>query len=122
MFVQHSITPSYGDAEGTPVTILEAQAAGLPVVSTLHAGIREAVVHGQTGYLVEERDVEGMAEYMAQLLSDRSACIAMGERARQHIKQNYSMKRHIGILQELIDAARERREPRAEALIRESRA
>ncbi len=120
MFVQHSVTPSYGDAEGTPVTILEAQAAGLPVVSTRHAGITEALVHGETGYLVDERDVQGMAQYMSQLLSNRDQCIAMGAKAKQHIKKNYSMKRHIGILQELIDAAREHREPRAEALVRES--
>jgi glycosyltransferase involved in cell wall biosynthesis len=119
MFVQHSVTPSYGDAEGTPVTILEAQAAGLPVVSTKHAGIPQAVVHGKTGYLVDERDVEGMAGYMSALLADRSACVAMGSQARQHIKQNYSMTRHISILQELIDAARDRREPRSEALVRE---
>ncbi|MEO8576928.1 MAG: glycosyltransferase family 4 protein [Gemmatimonadales bacterium] len=119
MFVQHSVTPSYGDAEGTPVTILEASAAGLPVVSTNHAGIREAVVQGVTGYLVEERDVEGMARHISGLLDNPAACREMGARARQHIKENYSMKRHIGILQELIDAARERREPRAAALVRQ---
>ena len=120
MFVQHSVTPSYGDAEGTPVTILEAEAAGLPVVSTRHAGISEAVVHGRTGYLVEERDINGMARYMSGLLSNRDDCVAMGARARQHIKKNYSMKRHIGILQELIDAAREKRQPHTDALVRES--
>lgn len=54
-FVQHSVTPSYGDAEGTPVAILEAGAAGLPVVSTRHAGIQDVVVHQKTGLLVEER-------------------------------------------------------------------
>jgi glycosyltransferase involved in cell wall biosynthesis len=119
MFVQHSVTPSYGDAEGTPVTILEAQAAGLPVVSTRHAGIPQAVLHGKTGYLVDERDVEGMARHMSALLASRSECMAMGAEARQHIRQNYSMTRHISILQELIDAARERREPRPAALVRE---
>ena len=45
-FVQHSVVPSYGDAEGTPVAILEAQAAGLPAVATRHAGIVDAVVDG----------------------------------------------------------------------------
>jgi len=111
IFVQHSVTPSYGDAEGTPVTILEAGAAGLPVVSTRHAGIADVVVHGGTGFLVEERDVEGMAAYISQLLGNRDERRAMGARARSHIKQNYSMKQHIGVLQELIDAAREHREP-----------
>lgn len=111
MFVQHSVTPSYGDAEGTPVTILEAQAAGLPVVSTRHAGITEAVVDGETGYLVDERDVEGMADRMISLLDDPSRMQVMGAAARQHIRNNYSMTKHIGVLQEVIDAARERRQP-----------
>ena len=44
MFIQHSVQPSYGDAEGTPNTILEASAAALPVVSTKHAGIPQAVI------------------------------------------------------------------------------
>jgi glycosyltransferase involved in cell wall biosynthesis len=49
-FVQHSIRASNGDAEGTPVAILEAAATGLPVISTRHMGIPEAVVEGQTGW------------------------------------------------------------------------
>lgn len=105
-FVQHSVIPSYGDAEGTPVVILEAQAAGLPVVSTRHAGIAEAVVHGGTGFLVEERDVDGMAGHMLQLVRDPVLCRSMGESARQHIRANFSMQRHIACLQAVVDAAR----------------
>ena len=44
IFVQHSITTSTGDAEGTPVAILEASAAGLPIVSTRHGGIVDTVM------------------------------------------------------------------------------
>src|SRR3546814_21143924 len=58
-FVQHSVTAAAGDSEGTPNSILEASAAGLPVVSTRHAGIKEAVRHEETGFLVEEHDVDG---------------------------------------------------------------
>ena len=47
-FVQHSVTAADGDSEGTPVSILEAGAAGLPVVSTRHAGIPEGVVKGSS--------------------------------------------------------------------------
>ena len=105
-FVQHSVIPSYGDAEGTPVVILEAQAAGLPVVATRHAGIADAVVHGKTGYLIEERDVNGMAERMLELVGNPALCRALGESARQHIRDNYSMARHIGCLQTAVDEAR----------------
>src|SRR5258707_11809281 len=46
----------------SPVGIVEAGATGLPVISTRHAGIPDVVVDGETGLLVEERDVEGMAQ------------------------------------------------------------
>lgn len=105
-FVQHSVTPSYGDAEGTPVVVLEAQAAGLPVVATRHAGLAEAVVDGVTGYLVAERDVDGMAERMLRLVRDLGMCRRMGAAARDHIRERYGMERHIRCLQRLIDEAR----------------
>jgi glycosyltransferase involved in cell wall biosynthesis len=105
-FVQHSVTPSYGDAEGTPVAILEAQAAGLPVIATRHAGIAEAVVHGETGFLIDERDVRTMAAHMLELISDSARCRLLGANARQHIRAHYSMARHIRCLQDAVDAAR----------------
>jgi glycosyltransferase involved in cell wall biosynthesis len=103
-FVQHSVTPSFGDAEGTPNSVLEAQAAGLPVISTRHAGICEAVIHETTGFLVDERDINGMANYMVRLLLDPSLARTMGAAARKHVKENYSMTRHIELLQTCIDA------------------
>jgi glycosyltransferase involved in cell wall biosynthesis len=105
-FVQHSVTPTYGDAEGTPVSILEAGAAGLPVVSTRHAGITDAVAHGKTGFLVDERDVVGMKNHLRALIQDKPLCRRMGEAAREHIRVNYNIKRHIARLQEAIDGAR----------------
>jgi glycosyltransferase involved in cell wall biosynthesis len=105
-FVQHSVVTSYGDAEGTPNSVLEAQAAGLPVLSTRHAGINEAVVHGETGFLVAERDIDAMASHMQQLLRDESLCRRMGTAARQHISANYNIQRHIGTLSDVLAQAR----------------
>ena len=63
VFVQHSMTdPATGDEEGLPAAIQEAMACGLAVVSTRHAGIPEAVIEDETGFLVDEGDVEGMAD------------------------------------------------------------
>jgi colanic acid/amylovoran biosynthesis glycosyltransferase len=107
-FVQHSVTTSYGDAEGAPVAILEAGAAGLPVVSTRHSGIVDEVVHGKTGYLVEERDVEGMKNYLCLLLKDKTLCRTLGKNAREHIQTRFNLKRHIACLQEVVDDARNR--------------
>jgi glycosyltransferase involved in cell wall biosynthesis len=105
-FAQHSVCPSYGDAEGTPVVILEAQAGGLPVVSTRHAGITEAVIHGETGFLVEELDVDGMAAHLLTLVQNPELSRNMGEKARNHIRDHYSMERHIGVLQQVVDDSR----------------
>lgn len=107
-FVQHSVTTSEGDVEGTPVAILEAQAAGLPVVSTRHAGITDEVVHGQTGYLVEERDVVGMKNHLGQLVKDPQLCRTLGQKARDHIRTHFNLQRHIACLQEVVDKARAR--------------
>lgn len=65
-----SITSQQGDSEGLPNVVVEAQAMGLPVISTLHAGIPEAVIHGETGFLTTERDAQGLAEYSLRLLKD----------------------------------------------------
>lgn len=71
IFIQHSRTdPETGDEEGLPVAILEAMGNGLPVVSTKHAGIPEAVLHGETGYLSSEDDTERMSQYIVKLSKD----------------------------------------------------
>jgi len=98
VFVQHSVTASDGDAEGTPVAVLEASAAGLAVVSTKHAGIVDAVVHGKTGYLVEEHDVDGMAEYMKTFCRERALAATMGAAGREFVKEHFSMKRHLATI------------------------
>ena len=70
VLVQHSLRDlESGDEEGLPAAIQEAMAAGMAVVSTRHTGIPDAVVEGKTGYLVDERDVAGMAEAMVDVPS-----------------------------------------------------
>jgi len=97
-FLQHSIQASNGDSEGTPVAILEAAAAGLPVISTRHAGIPEAVVHPTTGFIVEPGDTRSMAEYIALLAGNRELAKRMGQAGRRHIASEYSLDRHIANL------------------------
>jgi glycosyltransferase involved in cell wall biosynthesis len=78
LFIQHSITPNNGDEEGMPVAILEAMAAALPVVSTRHAGIPEAVQEAITGSLVEAGDSKAMAERIVMLARNREQRTSMG--------------------------------------------
>ena len=101
-FVQHSIRSLDGDSEGFPNSILEAAASGLPVVSTLHAGIKESVIHGETGFLVEEGDIDGMADYMKKIAVDPELAGAMGRKGREHILKNYNLEKKIENLRTLI--------------------
>jgi glycosyltransferase involved in cell wall biosynthesis len=98
LFAQHSIEAPSGDSEGTPVAILEAGASGLPVVSTYHGGIPDVVIDNETGLLVQERDVEGMASQMLRLLLDPAFAEALGQAARRRIKQHFSAERSINRL------------------------
>jgi colanic acid/amylovoran biosynthesis glycosyltransferase len=90
IFVQHSITdPDTGDEEGLPVAIQEAMAQAMPVISTRHSGIPEAVDEGATGLLVDEGDVRGMAEAMLRLASDAEACRNLGLQGYSKASRHY---------------------------------
>lgn len=102
IFVQHSLRPANGDSEGTPNTVLEASSCGLPIVSTLHAGIKEAVVHNKTGYLVNEGDYESMAKYLIELLQSNERVQEFGQNAREHMIENYSLTNQINKLKNIL--------------------
>src|SRR5437773_260620 len=103
IFVQHSMIDSEtGDEEGCPVAILEAMSHSLPVVSTWHAGIPEAVVDGTTGYLTEEGNTVAMAERIVALVQDpvlrRQMGISGWERAREHFSWEKEKMRLVNLL------------------------
>ena len=104
-FVQHSVEAPDGDSEGTPLGIMEAGACGLPVVSTRHAGIPDVVIEGETGFLVDEGDVEGMAARMLLLARQPETAGQMGRSARLHIERTLSSQRSIGRLGKIIDSS-----------------
>ena len=94
IFLQHSITdPDTGDEEGLPVAILEAMSHGLPVVSTIHGGIHEAVVDGVTGLLVEEGQNHEMSRNIIALASDAATRHAMGVAGRERARAQYSWEK-----------------------------
>ncbi len=104
-FVQHSVTAADGDSEGTPVAILEAGLAGLPVVATRHAGIADVVIPNKTGFLVAENDVTAMAARMLQLANDKDLCRRMSLAATEHITTNNAMPVAIAKLWNVIEKA-----------------
>lgn len=105
--VQHSITAPDGDSEGTPVAVVEAGAAGLPVIATRHAGIPEVVIEGTTGLLIDEHDVIGMANAMRELLDNPKRAQKLGNNARNHVKKNFGEMTSIRKLEKAIAFAKE---------------
>jgi len=106
VFLQHSIIdPKTGDEEGLPVSILEAMANSLPVISTYHAGIPEAVLDGSTGYLVPEGDVVGMAERLITLAREPALRRRMGEAGWCRAKKHFSWEKERAELLKLLRPA-----------------
>jgi colanic acid/amylovoran biosynthesis glycosyltransferase len=102
-FVQHSLKAPSGDSEGTPVAILEAAASGLAVISTRHGGIPDVVIEGETGFLVNEGDVEGMSLFMTRVLDDPDLAGRFGESGRCRVQREFSMDMRIGHLADIIE-------------------
>ena len=104
-FVQHSLQAENGDSEGTPVALLEASSSGLPIVSTKHGGIPDAVVDGVGGFLVEEGDFDGMARHMLCLARDPTLAGSMGAAGRRHIEAHYSLEQSLDRLRQVLREA-----------------
>lgn len=102
-FVQHSVTASTGDMEGTPLAVLEAMACGLPVVATRHAGIGDVVEHGTNGLLCEEFDMEAMARHLGQLIEDPALAARMGTAGRAYVLAHHRVEDNIAALQALLE-------------------
>ncbi len=104
VFVQHSVTAQNGDAEGTPVAVLEAAAAALPVVATSHAGIPDVIIHGETGLLCDEHDLSGMVGNLLKILAGKDAAKQMGELSRKRVAEQFTLDRHIQCIYQTIQS------------------
>lgn len=94
-FIQHSVTASDGDTEGTPVAVLEASAAGIPVIATRHAGIPDVIVDGETGLLVDEHDVDSMANKIIETIENPEKAHKIGAAGKQRVKEHFIMEKHL---------------------------
>ena len=101
--------------EAMPMAVLEAMAAGVPVVATRVGGIPSAVSHGVTGFLVEPRDPAALAQGLDRLLSDAAMRRSMGLAGRARALDHFSAERIVPRIEALWleagagGAARERR-------------
>lgn len=97
-----------GDKEGIPGTIVEAMAAGLPVVATYHAGIPAVVEDEVTGLLVEEDDLGGLGDALGRLLEDRNLRERLGRAAAATAHERLRLESKTPLLEEVYDRLRSR--------------
>jgi len=104
LFVLPSHTAPDGNQEGLPMVLIEAQAIGLPVLSTVHACIPEVVAHGESGLLAPEGDVAGLVANWLALLEQPARWPAMGARGRQIVEARYNAATQAERLEELYES------------------
>lgn len=91
IFILASVTSKSGDQEGMPVSIKEAMAMGVPVISTFHSGIPELVEDGVSGLLVPERDVEGLISKCEYFINHPERCAEMARAGRSFVEKNFKI-------------------------------
>jgi colanic acid/amylovoran biosynthesis glycosyltransferase len=91
VFLLPSVTSEDGDQEGTPTVLLEAQAQGVPVVTTRHAGIPEVVDEDGSALLVPPRDVGALAEALWEVVTSPDRWDEMGKRGRRYVEERHSI-------------------------------
>lgn len=104
-YIQHSIIADDGDMEGTPVAVMEASAAGVPVISTIHAGIPDIIIDGKTGLLNKELDIDGMAANMISLLEDKDFAVELGNAGKQRMAEYFTKSWQMNILTKAVTDA-----------------
>lgn len=91
-------------SEAMPLAVMQAMAAGLPVIATRVGGVPDLVVHGETGWLVPPRDAQALATQAAALLDRPARAQAMGAAARQRAQQQFALGHSAAAMQGLYRA------------------
>lgn len=96
IFLHPSITADDGDNEGgAPTVILEAQARGLPIVSTTHADIPYITSPGKSALLVPERDIDALKDVLIFLIENSEGWEKMGRAGREHVEKNHNIQSQV---------------------------
>jgi colanic acid/amylovoran biosynthesis glycosyltransferase len=109
IFVLPCTREADGGMDNLPTVIMEAMAAGLPVISTPLGGIPEMVEHEVNGELVPERDPAAICAAMERLISDPERARRLGDRGRQIAREKFPIERSAQMLQMLFENLRSAR-------------
>lgn len=106
VFLLPSVTADDGNKEGTPTVLLEAQACGLPIVSTYHAGIPEIVEDESSGLLVPEREVNSLRDALEEMFNSPENWSKMGTEGRKFVERRHSTDAVVSGLSEIYTKAK----------------
>lgn len=101
IFVLPSVRSKNGDSEAFGIVFIEASAVGVPVISTRHGGIPEAVKDGVSGLLVRERDSKALAIALDQLIEDKDLRAKLGSEGRKMVENQFDIKMRTAELENL---------------------
>lgn len=103
VFCLPSVTAESGDAEGLPIVIMEAQACGVPVVTSARGGATEGIKDGITGFSFPECDVDTLADNLLKLLQDDELAISMSLAAPKFIAEHFNIHKCTGLLEDFYE-------------------
>jgi glycosyltransferase involved in cell wall biosynthesis len=103
VFCLPSVTAANGDAEGLAIVLFEAQASGVPVVTSGVGGTLEGIVDGQTGYAFMERDVPGLAAKLSAILGDDELAQRMSAAGPKFVAEKFDIRLCTNALESLYD-------------------
>ncbi|WP_186763849.1 glycosyltransferase [Planomicrobium sp. CPCC 101079] len=103
IFCFPSVTATDGDQEGLGMVQLEAAATGMPVIAFDSGGIKDGIIDGVTGFLIDEKDVNTFSEKMNILTTNKKLREEMGRKGRNNIEENFDIKKQTRILEKIYE-------------------
>jgi glycosyltransferase involved in cell wall biosynthesis len=92
--------------EGTPLSLIEAQLCGKPVVAADVGGVRDTMIDGETGFLIQGHDVQKFTDAILQLAGDESLRNRMGEKGKAFASTSFSKQKEVERMREIYQSFR----------------